>query len=802
MIAQIMIEDASPSFDQFYSYNVPDDLTVSVGVRVRVPFGRKNKVRTGFIMALEDEESASLKKIESVVDQTPLLNEEGIKLVHYLKQTTFCTWFDAVRLLVPSGLGVKGIRIYCLGVPARRVLSWNEQEILQFLSAKKNPVEEKVFFEQLDWAKNSDELGQLLEEGIVCCEEKLKRKVSDEKIAMVRLNELLPETKITKRQLEVLDYLKEKQPVSLKEALYYTKASRSVFDKLKVAGFLDYYEELRWRGSFSQACVDESSAFVLSEEQNNVFEILLKQMQQSSPQPALLYGVTGSGKTQVFLALVEEVVQQAKGVIVMVPEISLTSQTVRTLQNKFGNLVAVLHSGLSPAQRMDEWNRIRKGEASVVVGTRSAVFAPLQKIGLIVLDEEQEHTYKSDQSPRFHARDIAKVRCKYHNALLLLCSATPSVESFYQAQMGKYQLVELHHRFGEAILPEITVVDMKQIENLSHSMSLSETLLEEIHYNLEHQEQTILLLNRRGYSTTVQCASCKQAVECPSCSVSMTYHTANDSMLCHYCGHHETRPTQCPHCGSELVRYTGIGTQKLQEEIQELFPQARILRMDMDTTMSRFSHEKMFDQFLAQEYDIMIGTQMVAKGLNFPKVTLVGVINADQSLYSDNFRSYERTFSLLTQVVGRSGRGKDAGRAFIQTHTPDHPVIELATRQDYVGFYRQEILARQMNLYPPFCNLTGIGFVGSSEKQVQQWAYAYSKEFQRVAREHYSNLPIRVLGPSQGEMFKVAGKYRYKLIIKCRNDKHTRELLLRMQTWFYQKCRTVSLIIDRYFEQI
>ncbi|MDL2233566.1 primosomal protein N' [Ruminococcaceae bacterium OttesenSCG-928-L11] len=539
----------------------------------------------------------------------------------------------------------------------------------------------------------------------------------------------------------------------------------------------------------------------LSGEQQAALEQLQEQLSQPKPKPALLYGVTGSGKTQVFLALIESVLRKRKSVIVLVPEISLTGQTVQAFHMRFGKRVAVLHSGLSLGERMDEWKRIRAGDADIVVGTRSAVFAPVQNLGLIVLDEEQEHTYHSEKSPRYHARDVAKFRCSQTGSLLLLSSATPSVESYYYAKQGQYSLITLEERFGDAQLPDVYMVDMREAESISTSHTFSERLLQELHYNLTHGEQSILLLNRRGYSTLIKCSACGAVEECPNCSVSMTFHTANDSLVCHYCGYAKKRPAKCTECGSEMIRFSGVGTQKIQEELEALYPDARILRVDMDTTLTKFSHERLFLAFSSKEYDIMIGTQMVAKGLNFPDVTLVGVLAADQSLYAMDFRSFERSFALLTQVVGRSGRGKHRGRALIQTFSPDHPIIEQAANQDYPAFYAQEIKSRRHHLYPPFCTLAGIGFVSVSTEEIRRWPERFLEQFRKLAGE-YPDLPIRVLGPVDADTYKVAGKYRRKLIIKCKNNRATRELFRRALEWFYTECKTVTAFIDMHYDRI
>jgi len=462
--------------------------------------------------------------------------------------------------------------------------------------------------------------------------------------------------------------------------------------------------------------------------------------------------------------------------------------------------VAVLHSGLSLGERMDEWRRVKDGGADIVVGTRSAVFAPLKNIGLIVIDEEQEHSYKSDKSPRFHARDIARARCKHHGALLLLASATPSVESYHAAQTGRSNFVALPLRYGKDKLPVVEVVDMSRHENLSDTPELSARLCEELQHNLIHEQQSILLLNRRGHSPLVRCLGCGAVAECTLCSVALTYHAANDALLCHYCAYQQERAGSCGQCGSQLLRYAGQGTQKLEEALNRAFPEARILRVDMDATMSKFAHQRLFAAFADGQYDIMVGTQMVAKGLNFPNVTLVGVLGTDQSLYANDFRSFERTFALLTQVVGRSGRGGLEGRALIQTYLTDHPIISLAARQDYPAFFADEAESRKLHIYPPYCVMAAVGFSGLDQKKVAQAASAFAGKFSELARGTNPDLPLRLLGPTPAEVARAAGKYRYKLIIKCKNNRETRVLLQQTLEWFYASFKQVSAFVDMHYD--
>ena len=797
-VANIIIEAASPSFDKIYSYIVPQEMLdkLQAGCRVQVPFGRQNKPINGLVLSLEEHTGqAKLKPIKRQLDEEPLLDAEGLFLLRYLHDHTFCMWFDALRVLVPAGLSLLGRVMYSAGVTGETALTARQSELAEYIFAAKKAVSEEKLFDEFALSAGDDDLATLVNSGVILREEHIRQRIMDDKLLTASLVADW-NGPLTQRQREVYSFIEENGEAAIKEITYYTGATRAVVDALVKKGAVMLEEQIRQRNPYQNVDAAPTEAPPLSPQQQQAADELSALLSADQPKPAMLYGVTGSGKTQVFLALIEKTVASGRGVIVMVPEISLTSQTVRALHQRFGARVAVLHSALSLGERMDEWRRIKSGGADIVVGTRSAVFAPLQSLGLIVIDEEQEHTYKSEKSPRFHARDVAAARCRYHKALLLLCSATPSLESYYRAKEGRLALLTLEERYGKAILPDVYLVDMNDPENHLNSQYLSDTLLTELRYNLEHGEQSILLLNRRGYSTIIKCTMCGEAVQCPHCSVSMTYHRANDSIICHYCGYTQNKANTCPVCQSEVIRYSGAGTQRLEEELAMLFPQARLLRMDMDTTMSKFSHERMFTAFSEGEYDILIGTQMVAKGLNFPNVTLVGVLSADQSLYSEDFRSYERTFSLLTQVVGRSGRGEAPGRAFIQTWTPEHPIISFAARQDYNGFYSQEILSRRLHLYPPFCAICGIGFSGEAEREVVTTAHAFSAKLAEIARERYSGIPLRLLGPSPAEVLRVAGKYRYKLLVKCRQSKETRALLREAVDWFYGTHKKVSITVD------
>ncbi len=811
LTAQVAMENAAPQFDKLYTYRIPDGMPVVPGCRVTVPFGAGNRTRLGMVFAVAQQETdgQKLKSVAGQVDRKPLLSQELLDLCAWLREYTFCSYYDAVRTLLPPGIGVALRYTYELAPGAQKPagLDGDGARIWELLEGRGKPVPEGPFLEALGLEAHAPALRSLCEAGFVIKSQEVHQRVMDEKLVMVRLEDGICElgdieVKITAKQKAVVELLLQVGQASLKETCYFAGVGKSVLDRLEKNGVVRYFTREIYRNPYAGKPADGQKARELSDRQRAAFQALCRLADSGQAQAALLYGVTGSGKTEVFLHTIGHVLGQGRGVIVMVPEISLTPQTIERFRASFGMQVAVLHSGLSMGERMDEWKRIRDGKAKIVVGTRSSVFAPLENIGMIVMDEEQESSYKSEMSPRYHARDVARVRAANHRALLLLSSATPSIESFYRAKEGRYHLIELGERFGPAKLPDVTILDMSTQAPYAASASISAGLAEELRKNLACGEQSILLLNRRGYHTLVKCAVCGRVAQCPNCSVALTYHQANDRMMCHYCGYSAPVESVCPVCGSKFQRFFGAGTQKVEEELRELLPQARILRMDMDTTMARFSHEKYFSDFSMGKYDIMIGTQMVAKGLNFPNVTLVGILSADSSLYAQDYRSYERAFSLFTQVVGRSGRAKKAGRAYIQTFTPENPVIEMAACQDYARFYADEIEARRMHLYPPFCDLVGLGFSGVQKWQVAQASSRFLEQLVKLASAEYPGLPLRVLGPCESVIGRIAGRYRFRMAVKCRYDKRTRELLRRMYDWYYgqRDSREVAVFLDPYYE--
>lgn len=803
VVVRVAVDKTLYNFDKLFDYAVPAYLwgRISEGKRVLVPFGRGNKKRQAMVMQIfnTNEPNPKLKEVASVLDESPLLTAELLKLAVSMKERCYCTYYDAIRAMLPTGINYRISLTYSLNSEKQCKNPTEEQnEILQLFTARTKSIKQDTLFKKLSIDCESKALSELIEYGFIKKSENAMRRVGDASVKMLRLRDYDEDSvRLTSRQKEVCDLLRTVGAVSVKEVCYYTGVSQGVTETLVKKGVCDCFEQEVFRLPESNSAHSRGD-IVLTEEQGKAYNNLLGLTQEEKAAVSLLYGVTGAGKTSVFLKLMETVYRQGKGVIVMVPEIALTPQLVSIFKARFGQDVAVFHSALSMGERLDEWKRVRRGIAKIAVGTRSAVFAPFEKIGLIIMDEEQEYTYKSESAPRFHAREIAKLRCVEHNALLLLSSATPAVESYHNAQRGVYSLNKLTKRYGNAQLPDVIIADMNEEKQLGNTTGFSTALLDAIEDNLKNGEQSILLLNRRGYNTFVSCRTCREVVTCPNCSISLTYHNANNRLMCHYCGFSMKITDKCPECGTTELKYSGNGTQKAEQNISDLFPTARVLRLDADSTLAKQSHEKKLTDFRNGEYDILLGTQMVAKGLDFPKVTLVGVLSADQALYSEDFRSYERAFSLLTQVVGRSGRGERHGRAIIQTYTPENPIMRLSAAQDYEAFYNSEIKVRKAMLYPPFAEICMIGFSGKNEDRCAEASREFTKILCDTMKSDYSDLPIRILGPSPASVYRVNNKFRYKIILKFRNSRRFRQMLSKIIVDFakIRKYSEVSVYAD------
>ena len=718
----VAVSNATFHFDKLYTYAVMPDQqnAVKLGSMVLVPFGRGSRARMGVVLACDAEpESAKLKFLFDVAPASACLTPELLRLVHFLKEHTFCTYYEAVKAVIPYGAQYKP------AVAADGV----------------TPVLQKQLTRHTE---NSYRLVGGLPS---------KPKPTAKQLAAVALLGGGPRT------------LNELEDKGISRAVLDNLCAKGVLECSKVNKSIDLYSSIPLK----------NEPITLTQEQQAAYDALLPKLEDDAPHSALLYGVTGSGKTLVFLKLIARCLEQGRRALVLVPEISLTPQMILRLKSQFGRRVAVQHSALNHTERLLQWQMIQDGGADIVVGTRSAIFSPLENIGLIIIDEEQEHTYRSESAPRYSAHEVARQRAAENGALLLLASATPSTESFYAAQHGRTQLVRLTQRYGGNPLPTVQIVDMRAELAAGNPREISLALEDAIRRNLDAGKQTILLLNRRGYQTMAQCEDCREVLKCTKCSVPMVYHKAAHKVLCHYCGSQMEPPTVCPACGGKL-QYRGFGTQKAEEELAKLFPDARVLRMDQDSTAAKDAHEKLLARFANHEYDIMVGTQMVAKGLDFEDVTLVGVLGIDSLLFAQGFRAYENVFSLITQVVGRSGRAKDPGFAIIQTTDPDNPVLNLAAAQDYDAYFEQEIAYRKLGLYPPFCGLCVMGFAGAKEIEVARAAARFAALLGQQAAKQ-PDLPLRVLGPTPGSIEKINDTYRYKLTIKCRNDRRFRDLV-------------------------
>lgn len=707
IIAVVAVENTFFNTDSDYDYYVPVDLekSVKVGMRVRVPFGKGNKLRDGIVVRIYTAINSSLKEISEVMGDKPALSEEMVSLALWLKERCFCTTYDCLRQMLPKGFG----------------------------------------------------------------------KIGDASEKMVRIivdnEESLP--KLTPKQKSVVNLLFDIGAAGVNEVCEFCSVGKVVLKNLEKYGVVEFFDKEVYRTPYKDISDCSPQNIVLSSQQKKAYDTYFDMLKNGGG-TGLLYGVTGSGKTQVYLKLIDSALEMNKDVIVLVPEISLTPQALGIFQKRYGSKVAIMHSGLSIGERNDEFKRADRGEAKIVIGTRSAVFAPLHNLGLVIIDEEQEHTYKSERTPKYHAREIAKFRTAYNNALLLLTSATPSLESYSNALSGRYKLCELSERYGESNLPEVITVDMKQEMKNGNKSPISAKLKELLQETLDDGKQAILLINRRGYNTFIACNDCGHVITCPNCSISLTYHSYNNRLTCHYCGFTKRLDNVCPECSSENIRYSGYGTQRIEDEINSLFPNARLLRMDADTTSTKFSHDRLFTAFSEHQYDILIGTQMVAKGLDFPDVTLVGVVNADNSLYDENYNSSEKCFDLITQVVGRSGRRDTKGRAVIQTVNPYNETIENASKQDYKSFYDTEIALRKMMIYPPYCDIFSASFTGENENDVALCAKAYFEELTKLNKAEQEK--IIILGPSPAKISKINNSFRYRLFVKCKNSKKIRTM--------------------------
>ncbi|MDD6189818.1 MAG: primosomal protein N' [Clostridiales bacterium] len=787
-VARVAVSAAAYQIDKLYDYVVPQAIrdAAAPGMRVSVPFSKGNRHVEGVIMEMTDSSDyLKLKSIDALLDETPVLTENQLKLAKWMKVRFFCTVFDAVKAMLPAGLWFRAEHICSIAEGVDKEKAYTAaggdslaERLLDCIYAAGGTADLNALRASFG-EKVSKALKTLESAGVVRSGLSGKRKANDRTVSVAHLiisaEEALEIAEAKRRsaaqQASVLKLLAEIGEADVKEICYFTGAAMQSVRALEKRGYI----ELERREVFRIPNYDKSEAPSIQElngQQTEAYLGLKELLEEEKASAALLYGVTGSGKTAVYIKLISRCIEMGRQAIVMVPEIALTPQLMATFRGHFGERVAVLHSSLSIGERYDEWKRIKSGLVDVVVGTRSAVFAPVSRLGLLIMDEEQEYTYKSENNPRYHARDVAKFICVQENALLLLGSATPSVESMYGAVSGKYKLFRMDRRYNQKALPGVIIADMKSELRGGNGGSLSSVLCAELEKNLRAGEQSILFINRRGSSSAVTCTECGNTFQCPSCSANLTYHSANNRLMCHYCGYSRPVYSECPECGHSL-QFIGAGTQRVEEELKLLYPGVEVMRMDTDTVTASRSHEVILAEFVKKKIPILIGTQMVAKGLNLENVTLVGVISPDQMLYSGDYRARERTFNLITQVVGRSGRGSKAGRAVIQTLTPDNEVIRCAAAQDYDSFYRGEIELRKILNLPPFSELYSIMVSGMDEAKVLRCC----SELKEALLKSISTEGVQILGPASAHILKVNNRYRYRVYLRCPPSKEARALI-------------------------
>lgn len=826
---KVAIINAPYHIDKPYTYHLPTELEkkVKVGSVVVVPFGGGNKQKCALVTQISsDSDCAVTKPVLGVPGKYMFVEEEMLKLCEFMKEYFFCSLGDAVACVIPSGLGVKKARFYSrnINVSDEEVQLNNASRIILSDLTRNGDMSETQLKKQ--YGAGAVSCVRALEKMNLCTsyddfECKVNTK-SERYVVLTQdestISDITDGTiKMSPKQMSVFEtLLRYESPCPVTELCESSGAGISVINELSKKGVISFVNvDFDRSKSLISDYSDKgySKDFVLSESQNDAYEKLLSMYKSDSFSACLLHGVTGSGKTNVMLKLIQSVIDDGKSVIVLVPEIALTSQTVGRFSALFGDKIALIHSALSAGERMDAWKAITEGKAKIVIGTRSAVFAPVKNLGLIVIDEEQESSFKSEKSPKYNAKDVAGFRCVYNKALLLLASATPSIDTYYKAKTGKYNLITLTERYGGATLPTVMFHDMRnepyfetKTEDVGEDCgaiptTIGTTLEAELAENLVNGEQSILFINRRGFRSFAQCHSCGHTFQCPNCSVPLTHHRNKrfnlSTMNCHYCGHSEQMPTVCPVCKkSDSIVYMGAGTQLLESRLYELFPNIRVLRMDADTTTGRMSHEKILEKFRNHEADVLVGTQMVAKGHDFPDVSLVGVINADVSLYANDFRANEKTFSLITQVLGRSGRGTKPGRAVIQTYRPDNDVLLLSSKQSYEEFYEREILFRKASYFPPFCNIITITFSSEIENDLINAVKQFSADIDKKAKEEYADLKFILYGPFRNDVYKIAGRYRMRFLLKCSNSAKMRKMISELLKKYMAGLRNVAISAD------
>ncbi len=787
--ALVHLLDTVWNLDREYSYVIPREIkdVVIPGALVVVPFGNSNVKKTGFVVSVTDScDVDGIKTVISVLDYGKYLPEEAVGLSKFIKQRCFCTVGAAVRLMLPPGVNTKRTVTYTAGEEPISFSSEECEEAYRYVCVK-----ERVSHFDLLKVFGEESVKKLLKQGaLVKNDSVFEKENSKTEIYCSLLRTPEKGDRITESRQKAVDVLLKEKTLSMSELCEKANVTSAVVKGLEKNGIISFERKMLFRGLPIEAEEKRFAPEMLNEEQREAYETLCQLSDSGEAKASLLFGVTGSGKTSVIIGAVDYTLKKGKTAIVMLPEIGLTAQAMGIFVSYFGNKCVLLHSMLSEGERIDAYRRIISGEGKVVVGTRSAVFAPLTNIGLIVLDEEQETSYKSEKTPKYHARDIARYRCGANKALMLLASATPSVESYYKSLKGIYTLIKLKKRYGDVPLPTVTIADLRVDREDAQRGMIGEELLCRMKEAKEDDDQTILFVNRRGHSSHVGCHSCGYVYTCPNCSVSLTYHAytqyGSGKLTCHYCGYSVKKPSKCPSCNSVHLNYSGYGTQLLQEELEEKLPHFKSLRMDADTTSKKSSHDKLLKSFRNKEADILYGTQMVAKGLDFPGVTLVGVVLADAVLYMNDFRAGERTFSLITQLIGRAGRGGKPGTAVVQTYNPDHQVLRLAITQDYEKFFESEISLRKAVVFPPFCEIAVFSIISKDETVLSSSAVKLDSIYKELTEKKFKGIAALKFGPFREGIYKINGSYRQKLVIKYRESVEARRLFGELMSEFLE----------------
>ncbi len=806
LVGKIAIEGINYENDILYSYVVSNELSEAfkIGKRVIVGFGRSNFKRRGLVLELsmeKNEDTKNLKGISAIIDDSPVISPEMVKIIKWIKDHYFCSYYEAFKLTFPEKIGKSFKGIKCSVNPDVCIETLSDEE-RNFINQVTTTLGNNFFLEDLKKLKikNFSKFIDLLTKKKVIIQNFEIKNVARKKI--VKLFKLSKDIdysafRLSEKQFRVCDFLEKHKEASKQEICSSLKITDFVIKSLLKKKIIIEFEVDKVQESHLETN-DAPFDATLSPEQERAFRTLLKECKKGEPITSLLHGVTGSGKTQVILKLMDYILKINKNAIFLVPEIALTLQFINLFTSRYKEKVAVIHSGISNSQKIESWEKIKNGEVKVVIGARSAVFAPFENLGIIVIDEEHEFTYKSEFSPRFDAREVAKYRCAYHKCLLVLSSATPSIESYYLAQQGKYVLCPLEQRYGNLSLPEVKIVDMNGRYSYEGELLFSKELLEAIKEEIFKGKQVIILINRRGFNTFVKCTTCGEVQMCPYCSVSLSFHKSNNRLLCHYCGYSKDFSERCISCGEGRLLYLGFGTQKAEFQLKNLVPEAKVLRLDSDTkSKDENSKKEIIKSFEEGLYNVLIGTQMISKGFNFPKVSLVGILMIDQYLYSNDFKGSEKAFSLITQTVGRAGRKEAGGKAIIQTFTPESETLQLAASQDYKRFFAEELTMRRLMLNPPFADVCVIMFRGKNEDIVYDSCCKFFVRLQGLVKSSYSGLPLRILRPTPAMIKKVAGDYRYKIVLKCKNNKKFRDMinnLLTDKSSFQTK--RVSIIVD------